>query len=218
MIAGLVLAAGAGTRFGAEPKQLADLGGKPLLEWSVRAQCNAYVLERVVVVLGASADQIREAVDFGRAEIVICDDWERGQSASLRAGARALAGADKVVVTLGDAPLVSTAVVERFAAEPPRTRAVYEGRPGHPVVLGPAELEALAGAGSDDPRGARAPAGGHGARAPAGDQGARVPADQGARALLRGGPVIEAAHLCCGRDVDTPEDLEEIRDAARAVL
>ena len=205
MIAGLVLAAGAGTRFGDEPKQLVDLAGRPLLEWSVRAQCDARSLDRVLVVLGSSADRIREAVHFGRAEIVICEDWELGQSASLRAGARALAGADKVVVTLGDAPLVSASVIEHFAAEPPRTRAAYKGRPGHPVVLGRAELEALA-----------ADAGEPGGRAGS-ESRARDP-DQGGRALLRGGPVIEAAHLCCGRDVDTPEDLEEIRDAARAVL
>jgi CTP:molybdopterin cytidylyltransferase MocA len=42
--------------------------------------------------------------------------------------------------------------------------------------------------------------------------------DRGARDLLRGGPVIEVGHLCSGRDVDTPEDLEAIRDEVRAVI
>ena len=56
MVAGLILAAGGGTRFGAEPKQLAELRGRPLLEWAIRAQCDVPALERVVVVLGAHAD------------------------------------------------------------------------------------------------------------------------------------------------------------------
>ena len=190
MICGLVLAAGAGTRFGDQPKQLADLGGRPLLEWAVRAQCNTRVLARVVVVLGSSATPIRDAVEFGRAEVVICSDWDTGQSASLRFGLAQLAGADKVVVTLGDAPLMTPAVIERFAHESPGTRAVYHGRPGHPVVLGSEQIARLTS----------------------------VDGDIGARRLLGGGPVIEIGHICSGRDVDTPEDLEEIRDEARAVL
>ncbi len=39
-----------------------------------------------------------------------------------------MADAEKVVVTLGDAPLITPAVIERFAGEEPRTRAVYNGR------------------------------------------------------------------------------------------
>jgi molybdenum cofactor cytidylyltransferase len=144
----------------------------------------------VVVVLGSSATQIRDAVDFGRAEVVVCPDWEAGQAASLRFGLAQLADADKVVVTLGDAPLITSAVIERFAGEAPGTRAVYEGRPGHPVVLGPEQIAGLTG----------------------------LDGDVGARKLLNGGPVIEIGHICSGRDVDTPEDLEEIRNETRAIL
>jgi CTP:molybdopterin cytidylyltransferase MocA len=190
VIAGLVLAAGAGTRFGDEPKQLADLGGRPLLEWAVRAQCDAPALDRVVVVLGSAAARIREAVELGRAQVVVCEDWRAGQSASLRRGLQAVPGAAKVVVTLGDAPLVTASLIERFAGEAPGTRAVYDGRPGHPVVLGPEQIAALAAVGGD----------------------------VGARELLRGASVIEVGHICSGRDVDTPEDLEEVRNEARAVL
>jgi molybdenum cofactor cytidylyltransferase len=189
-IAGLILAAGRGTRFGARPKQLADVNGRPLLEWAVRAQCDVSELSRVLVVLGAHADAVTAGVDFGRAETVVCADWESGQAASLRQGLSELAGAEKVVVTLGDAPHVTSAVIRMFAGEPPRTRALYDGRPGHPVVLGPEQISALTS----------------------------LSGDTGARHLLRGGPVIEVGHLCSGRDVDTPEDLQEVRDAARAVI
>jgi molybdenum cofactor cytidylyltransferase len=190
VICGLVLAAGAGSRFGDEPKQLADLEGRPLLEWAVRAQCDADLLGRVVVVLGSSATRIRDRVQLGRADVVVCPDWDAGQSSSLRFGLAQVADADKVVVTLGDAPLITSAVIERFAGEAPGTRAVYDGRPGHPVVLGPAQIAQLTG----------------------------LDGDIGARKLLDGGPVIEIGHICSGRDVDTPEDLEEIRNEARAVL
>jgi CTP:molybdopterin cytidylyltransferase MocA len=191
--AGLVLAAGGGTRFGASPKQLADLHGRPLLEWAVRAQCSVAGLERVVVVLGSHASDIRGGVDFGRAETVVCDEWASGQAWSLRRGVAALSAGgavSSVVVTLGDAPLVTPEVIRLFVDAPPRSRAVYGGRPGHPVVLGPEEIAVLTS----------------------------LAGDEGARGLLRGGPELEVGHLCSGRDVDTPEDLEEVRDEARAVL
>ena len=191
--AGLVLAAGGGTRFGASPKQLADFHGRPLLEWAVRAQCSVAGLERVVVVLGSHAPDIRRGVDFGRAETVVCDEWASGQAWSLRRGVAEFgAGVEisKVIVTLGDAPLVTPEVIRLFVDAPPRSRAVYGGRPGHPVVLGPEEIAALTS----------------------------LAGDEGARGLLQGGPELEVGHLCSGRDVDTPEDLEEVRDEARAVL
>jgi molybdenum cofactor cytidylyltransferase len=190
LIGGLILAAGAGTRFGVQPKLLAQLDGRPLLEHAVRAQCEVAELERIVVVLGAHAEEVLERVDFGRAEPSVCEDWSTGQAASLRCGLAELTGADKVVVTLGDAPLVTPAVIARFAAAPGGTRALYDGRPGHPVVLETEQITALA----------------------------MLSGDRGARDLLRGRPTIECGELCSGRDVDTPDDLEAIRDEARAVL
>ena len=192
-LAGLVLAAGGGMRFGASPKQLADFHGRPLLEWAVEAQCSVAELDRVVVVLGSHAVEIREAVRFGRAETVVCEEWESGQAWSLRRGLAFLSegsGVSKVIVTLGDAPLVTPEVIRLFVEQPSRARAVYGGRPGHPVVLGPEEITALTS----------------------------LAGDEGARGLLRGGTELEVGHLCSGRDVDTPEDLEEVRDEARAVI
>jgi CTP:molybdopterin cytidylyltransferase MocA len=130
-----------------------------------------------------------ERVDFGRAEPVICPEWESGQAASLRFGAAALTGAERVIVTLGDEPLITPAVVAMFVGQPSGARAVYHGRPGHPAVLGPEQLRSLA----------------------------ELSGDQGARSLLNG-PEIECSELCSGADVDTPEDLEAIRDEARAVI
>ena len=193
MICGLVLAAGAGTRFGERSKLLAELEGRPLLDHAVASACAVPELERVAVVIGAGAEEILARADFKRAEPVVCSEWSEGQSASLRCGVEFLtreAEVSRVIVTLGDQPRVSPALIARFVHEPPGTRAVYDGVPGHPVVLGPVQLRAIAG----------------------------VRGDKGARELLQGGNTIECGDSSAVRDVDTPEDLEAIRHEARAVL
>jgi CTP:molybdopterin cytidylyltransferase MocA len=190
MIGGLILAAGEGARFGEEPKLLASLEGRPVLEHAIQAQCGIPELEQVVVVLGAHAAGILARVDFLHAEPVICEAWRDGMAASLKRGVRELDGAERVIVTLGDQPLVTTEVIRRFLGAPPGARASYEGRPGHPVVLGPEQLKMVEG----------------------------LSGDHGARDLLGDAPVIECGELSSGRDVDTPEDLEAIRDEARALL
>lgn len=189
MNAGLILAAGGGKRFGVRPKLLADLGGRPVLEHAIGAQCAVEGIERVVVVIGAHADELLACVNFMRAEPVVFRRWREGMAGSLRLGVQALDGADRVIVTLGDQPLVTPEVIDRFVDAPAGARATYGGRPGHPVVLGPEHLRAVLG----------------------------LRGDHGARELLGGGSTIECGQLCSGRDVDTANDLEAIRDEARAV-
>ena len=190
MIAGLILAAGEGTRFGSQPKLLAELHGRPMLEWAIEAQSRVPALERIVVVLGSSADELLGGVDFMDSEPVVCEEWRDGQSASLRRGVEELGGAGKVIVTLGDEPLITPQVIARFVDEPAPARATYDGRPGHPVSLGRAQLAAVG----------------------------TLSGDRGARDLLERARMVECGHLCSGRDVDTPRDLEAIRNEARAVI
>jgi molybdenum cofactor cytidylyltransferase len=190
MIGGLILAAGEGSRFGVGSKLLEQLDGRPLLEHAIAAQSAVAELAPIVVVIGAQAAELRATIDFGRAAPVVCEDWRNGMSASLRCGLRALAGARRVLVTLGDVPSISPAAIRRLLAAPDGARAGYHGRPGHPVVLGPTQIEQLLSLTGED----------------------------GARSLLSSDDLIECSDLCSGRDVDTPEDLEAIRDAARAVV
>jgi CTP:molybdopterin cytidylyltransferase MocA len=145
--AGVLLAAGAGTRYGM-PKVLAGNG-----DWLNRAVA---ALDRggcadVVVVLGAAG---ADAVEMPAASrTVVAADWADGLSASLRAGLRAV-DADFVVVHLVDTPDVGGDVVRRVldaALTSPSglARAIYQGRPGHPVVLArrhwPALVDGLSG-------------------------------------------------------------------------
>jgi molybdenum cofactor cytidylyltransferase len=183
---GLILAAGGGVRFGEEPKLLADLQGRPVLEHAINAQCAVPELEQVVVVLGAHAAGILASVDFLHAEPVICEDWRDGMAASLRRGVDELSDAERIIVTLGDQPLVTSEVIRRFLDAEPGTRATYDGRPGHPVVLGPDQIRKID----------------------------TLEGDRGARELLGEAPTIECGELCNGRDIDTPADLNAIRDEA----
>jgi CTP:molybdopterin cytidylyltransferase MocA len=178
--AGLVLAAGEGRRFGG-PKQLAVLDGRPLLEHALAALAG---LERVVVVLGAHADAVRAGAELGAAEVVVCADWADGMSASLRRGLDALAGAEEVVIVLADQPFVTPAVVARVRAAPgPAARAVYDGAPGHPVVI----------------------------RRPLLERAGELRGDTGFRDLLGDVPEVECSDLAEPRDIDTLDDLEVVR-------
>jgi CTP:molybdopterin cytidylyltransferase MocA len=184
VIGGLVLAAGAGRRFGAT-KQLAELNGRPLLEHPIRALLSVPAVWPVVVVLGHDAEAIRSHVDFQDAGHVECPTWEDGMAASLRCGIRALGAVDAVLVLLGDQPFITpqaiAAVVDTDLDRWDAGRAAYDGEPGHPVLLGPrllGRVDELAG-------------------------------DAGFRALLaqRRIRLVESAHLCDPTDIDTREEL-----------
>jgi CTP:molybdopterin cytidylyltransferase MocA len=126
VVAGVVLAAGASTRFGS-PKQRLLL--EPVLE-RVRASS----LEHVVVVIGAYEVETTERV-------VRCPDWALGPGASLRCGLAALpVETEAAVVLLADGPDLAPGAIDRVA-ESWREEggdvlaASYGGVRGHPVLL-----------------------------------------------------------------------------------
>lgn len=127
MIAAVVLAAGAATRFGAPKQQLL----LPRVLEAVRASS----VDDVVVVVGAYPVE-------ADARVVDCPDWKRGAGASLRCGLNALPEeTEAVVVVLADGPDLSPAAIERVverwrAGEDDVIAASYGGVRGHPVVLG----------------------------------------------------------------------------------
>src|SRR3954451_15097979 len=116
---------------------------KALVEgWLVRAVESLADCDQVVVVLGAAADVARPLLDAHDVTIVVAPDWEEGMGASLRAGLMHLQHGDasRCVVTLVDLPDVAAPVVRRLLDLPDTedvlARATYDGRPGHPVLLG----------------------------------------------------------------------------------
>ena len=180
-VGAIVLAAGAGRRFGGV-KQLAEVGGRPLLEHAALAVAT---FSPRVVVLGHAAEEIRAIVDLHGAEPALCAAWEDGQSASLRCGIAALGDVDAAVVLLADMPGITAAAVEAVVAGwdgvADAVRAMYSGEPSHPVLLSRALL----------------------------DRAGELEGDVGFRALLDGARVInvEAGHLADPADIDTREEL-----------
>jgi CTP:molybdopterin cytidylyltransferase MocA len=183
-VVGIVLAAGAGTRFGGEvAKPLAPFRGRPLVTWPVAALREGGV-EDVVVVLGAHAEAVAGVLDG--VDVVVCPEWAEGLSASLRCGVAAAAarGAEAVVVVLGDQPLLSGAAVAKVVeARAPGSaiavRATYDGVPGHPSLIESIMFTALA----------------------------ELRGDSGARELLRGAAFVICDGLGSPEDADTPEAL-----------
>ena len=129
MVAAIVLAAGASTRYG-RPKQ------RELLP-RVLAALSQSPVDEVVVVAGAHPLDLEGPPGL---RIVNAPDWERGPGASLRRGLEAL-GQDvsHAVVLLADGPELDDRAVARLVerrAEAPVVAATYDGvTRSHPVVL-----------------------------------------------------------------------------------
>lgn len=220
-IAGLVLAAGAGRRMGTPKALIRDATG---VSWVLRATrlLKSAGCSPVVVVVGASADQVTAELDDS-VQVVEATNWEEGMGASLRTGLTALQQlttpltaeggaatprhadltapsgavergaaapqpvADAVVVMPVDVPGMTEVVVRRVlerAGAGALVRAVYDGSPGHPVVLGREHWAGVI---------------------------ATAVGDQGARAYLKEHPPVEVecGDLADGVDVDTVGELPE---------
>lgn len=187
-VAGLVLAAGAGRRFGG-PKALVRLGGQLLVERVCGTLADGGCAP-VVVVLGARADDIRAAADLP--DTVDNPDWTEGMGSSLRVGLGALpVDAGAVVVALVDQPLVGAEAVRRLSAAwrggAVAAVASYDGRPRNPVLLDRSVFV---------------------------DVAASAQGDVGARAWLRTHPDVVVTVPCgdtgTARDIDTPDDLAAV--------
>ena len=126
MIAAVVLAAGASTRFGSPKQQL-------LLEPIVQRVRRSSV-DEVVVVFGAHVVETS-------ARLVRCPDWERGPGASLRCGLAGLGDTvEAAIVVLGDGPDIDPRAVDRVievwrATGAERLGATYGGVRLHPLLL-----------------------------------------------------------------------------------
>lgn len=149
-VAAVVLAAGAGSRFGGG-KLLAPLDGRPVLQHVLDALAAAGILE-TTVVLGDDAAAIGDAIPWRGERRVVNPRPADGLASSLRigvaaAGRRATAsadpGPDALLVCLGDQPLLRPAVVEALvaalaadSARPVVVPAYADDRGRNPVLLG----------------------------------------------------------------------------------
>ena len=156
-VAGLLLAAGAGRRYGM-PKALVHYGGGLLVDHGVRTLRDGGCVP-IAVVLGASHADVRAQADLGQASVVVNDEWDSGMGSSLRAGLAALASttAEAAIVLLVDTPGITAAAVERirsYGRPGALAAATYGGEMGHPVLLGREHWPGVIDAATGD-RGAR---------------------------------------------------------------
>jgi len=191
-VAGVLLAAGQGSRFG-RPKALVELDGQTLAERGVTL-LRAGGTDPVLIVTGAAQVELRPE---HQARTVYNREWRTGMGSSLRAALRALteleAGPEigAVVVALADQPLVGAEAVGRliaaYRAGAGVAVAAYGGKPRNPVLLAREHWPEVI---------------------------ATATGDQGARAFLRARPELVTLVECgdTGRpdDIDTPADLEHI--------
>ncbi len=189
MIAGLLLAAGQGRRFG-RPKALVELDGRLLVEHGVDLLTGGGT-SPVYVILGAGADEVLATADLSAATIVRNAAWPTGMGSSLRTGLAALpAEAEAVVVALVDQPGVRPEAIRRlvaaYRAGAVAAVATYRGAMRNPVLLGRAVWDGVA---------------------------REATGEMGARAFLRAHPELVTKVPC--DDVGTPHDLDTEADLAR---
>ena len=139
MLVAVILSGGASRRMGS-PKALLSYQGRSFLEHLLDvAQHPKIGLRRIV--LGADREPIAKEVNLAPDEIVINEDWEKGQLSSIQAGLRSLpAQTDGIILLLIDHPLISSGLVAElvesfYASGKSIVLPVYEGRRGHPVIF-----------------------------------------------------------------------------------
>ncbi|MGW2209976.1 nucleotidyltransferase family protein [Streptomyces sp. NPDC001781] len=192
-VAGLLLAAGGGRRLGGRPKALLRHDGVLLVERAARALWEAGC-GRVHVVLGAGAEEVRAEAEFSGCVLVDSPGWGEGMGSSLRAGLRSLAGTDAraALVSLVDQPGIGreayARVLEGFTEETSLVSAAYDGRRGHPVLLGAAHWPGVV-------------------EAARGDQGARAYLKRHSAEIR----LVECGDVADPYDIDTAADLGRLR-------
>lgn len=194
-VIGVILAAGGSDRFGDRNKLLEPIDGDPMIRRVVETFSRSS-LDHVIMVVGAGADDIREAVGGIAITIVDNSDWREGQSSSVTRGLEAAMDrdAEAVVFGLGDMPWVARETIDRIVAtyrhhEAPIIAAAYDGDRGNPVLFADAVFEELA----------------------------TVTGDRGGRELIEsisGAIAIETGDPGVRRDVDRPPDLPDGGDAS----
>lgn len=184
----VVLAAGMGTRYADGNKLLSEIEGVPIVRRAVQTFLGA--LDDVVVVIGHEAPAVRAALDGLDIALVVNENYDQGQSTSMRRGVVVgrNRGWDAIVFGLGDMPFIRPESVELLVRANAATdytilAAAYERKRGNPTLFDAVHYDALA----------------------------TIEGDSGGRQLI-----IESNETACvetddpgvTRDIDTVEDYE----------
>jgi len=187
MIVAVVLSAGESSRMG-QPKALLPIDGQTFIERIVAALKQGG-LERIIVVLGFNAEEMRQKINHLPVEIVVNRDYKLGQLSSLQTAIRHLQSdqnCDGMMVHLVDHPYIDSKLVGAMLREfkkSPHSIVVprHQGKRGHPVIFSRALFGELLNA----------------------------PMEQGAKAVLNAHRAetleIDTENVGVTLDIDTPE-------------
>ena len=185
---GIVLAAGASSRFGS-PKQLVRVNGRPLMHTAVSRTVEV-TGHSTLVVLGANAADLAPLLRHSPATIVINREWQDGLASSIRAGVARLPGScTGVMLVLADQAAVTAEDLRRLAG-------TWKRQPG--FIVG-AQYGATLGAPAIFPSSCFRDL-------------SELSGDRGANALFHRNPdrVVRVPMESAALDIDTPEDLLRI--------
>ncbi|MEM2703402.1 MAG: nucleotidyltransferase family protein [Candidatus Bathyarchaeia archaeon] len=135
----IILAAGLSTRFGRN-KLLEKIGNTTIIERVVKSAISSKANE-VIVVLGYQSRKVKESLKDSNCKFVFNENFEIGQSSSVKAGVKLVIGyADAVMILPGDIALITSTSINKVIEEYEKNRspivvASYKGRMGHPILL-----------------------------------------------------------------------------------
>lgn len=199
--AGIILAAGASTRFG-RPKQLVQLNDRCLIEWVLDAALKSK-LNKIILVLGCAHREILQALghklQHSNLSVEINLEFKKGQSYSLRTGlSKVKNDFASVMFLLADQPMLNAATVNALLENYWETDKdicvpTYRGKRKNPTIFSHRFYNQLM----------------------------QIRGDIGARQLIEENPhnvlSVEIDNSLCFWDIDTPQDAEKLKKKLKEV-
>ncbi len=113
----VLLAAGRSSRFGADNKLLAEIGGRPMVRVVADTLVRSACFDEIVAVTGSEADAVTHALKDLPVRCVVNANWQEGMGTSIAVGiARLSPSSEGAAIALGDMPFLDRALIERLVS------------------------------------------------------------------------------------------------------
>ncbi len=188
----IILAAGSSSRLG-RPKQLIEFQGKNFIQKAIK-EAKKSKADSFVVVLGWNPDLIKTGFDSDKIPYVINENWEEGMASSMQAGLRFLIEkehSDQVILMLVDQPFVDSKLLDRLILEKEKSgkgivACSYLKTLGVPAIFDQSYFEEML----------------------------KLKGSEGAKkVIMKNSADVYAIDFPLGAvDLDTPEDIEKLKD------
>ncbi|HIH96535.1 MAG TPA: nucleotidyltransferase family protein [Thermoplasmata archaeon] len=137
MVTALLLAAGESKRTKPWLKPLLQFRGKPAIQ-ALIDKLEKSGVDKVFVVLGHEAEQVREVIKEKRGvKVIVNENYKKGMLSSVKCGIEENPHSN-FLICLVDQPLVEARTMSRMAKSHKKGSIVvptYEGKRGHPILI-----------------------------------------------------------------------------------